>query len=279
MRIQKPPALSPAGQPSRTTAAFTLIELLVVIAIIAILAALLLPALALAKQQALRTQCLNNQHQLTMAVHLYTSDNKDWLPFCNWDEGTAPQQGWLYAGVCPKPVIPAGGNSLQAASSYWQTGALWPNLHNQKSYLCPVDILNPDFSTRNNELSSYVWNGSCCGFNNISAASPQSSVSTKVSQIWSPSCYLFWEPDDSPQTAGAFEYNDAANYPSSPPSGTEGIGLLHNKTGGNIDRLDGGIQFITATNFAQDSNTPSGQGPGPGGKTRLWWSTFSVDGH
>jgi hypothetical protein len=61
--------------------------------------------------------------------------------------------------------------------------------------------------------------------------------------------------------------------------GNEGIGLLHNKTGGSITRVDGGVEFITSTNFFKDSATPSGQGPGPGGKTRLWWSPFSVDGH
>jgi len=64
----------------RAKPGFTLIELLVVIAIIAILAAMLLPALATAKQKAQKTQCVSNLKQQTVACVLYANDNGDVLP-------------------------------------------------------------------------------------------------------------------------------------------------------------------------------------------------------
>ena len=67
--------------------AFTLVELLVVIAIIGVLAALLLPALAGAKEQARRVNCASNLHQFTLAQLMYAGDNRDFFDSALRDEG------------------------------------------------------------------------------------------------------------------------------------------------------------------------------------------------
>ena len=70
---------------SRNQNGFTLIELLVVIAIIAILAAMLLPALASAKERAKRAQCVNSLKQIGTATAMYVSDNNATYPLLKWD--------------------------------------------------------------------------------------------------------------------------------------------------------------------------------------------------
>ena len=101
----------------------------------------------------------------------------------------------------------------------------------------------------------------------------------KATAVWSPMCYLLWEPDENVNgfgQPGAFEFNDAGNYPR--VDNGEGIGVLHSKKGGAIVALAGHVIFITRLQFNADSRTPAARGPGPGGKTYLWWAPLIPDG-
>jgi prepilin-type N-terminal cleavage/methylation domain-containing protein len=234
----------------RAKRAFTLIELLVVIAIIAILAALLLPALSKAKQKAWEAIDLNNLKELGVAVHLYTSDNQDSMPWANWMSGDVATHapGWLYA----LDSTASGSAQFKVA-----TGSFWPVLLNQKMYFCPSDDTNSTlFQARGQKISSYVMNGAVCGYTR--ATYPPLKVSALP-----PAGVAFWECANNTLLENQTLFNDGASSPDENTSARHGPVAIY-------AAFDGSSALMRLDVWEEKANEPY--------KNELWCYSPSPDG-
>jgi prepilin-type N-terminal cleavage/methylation domain-containing protein/prepilin-type processing-associated H-X9-DG protein len=134
--------------------AFTLIELLVVTAIIALLAALLLPVLGLAREKAKRSYCLNNQRQLGLAWQMYADENGGALALNGWHYRTggaveSPAGDWV-----------TGNAALDTDPTTLSSGTLFPYVKSLPAYKCPADpstvLVTNEPTRRSYSLSCYL---------------------------------------------------------------------------------------------------------------------------
>jgi type II secretory pathway pseudopilin PulG len=236
----------------------------VVIAIIAILAAMLLPALSRAKDKAVRTHCTNNNKQMGLAQNMYTTDNNERLPFPNWgnDAMNNGNKGWLYTPENNNPPNITSAKYTNDVTLAYKTGHYFSYVPNKGAYKCPYDEKSRYYKQRANKMSTYIMNGAVCGYGAI--ASPKA---IKLNEIWSPMCYIQWEPDETlgNPPIGAFAYNDASSF----PDRNEGVGRLH-VSGAIIQAVGGHVEFITFKKFEEEQKKNT--------KGLLWWSPKSNNG-
>src|SRR4029077_6623642 len=222
------------------------------IAIIAILACLLLPALAKAKEKGVRTQCQNNVKQSAWAMAMYLLDFNDFLPEPNWNSPWI-RKGWLYDAALGSPPdisrAPYATNQVRA----YETGLLYTYVGSIGVYRCPLDRTNTAaWRGRAQKMSSYLMNGAVCGFGGVSPGSYKA-TDFKADAV------IFWQALET----NPGDFNDGSSSPA------EGITKLHS-IGTTVGVVDGHVEYLKTLKFYAEGNIRR--------KNRLWCTPATKDG-